>query len=300
VNARDRGRLGRGWRRRAVGPAFSVLAAAAVSLGLSGCAAWDDITVHEPFDKKVHRLFSAKPEPLQVLADSNSNGDERADALRRLREPLRYGGSQEDQDVAVKVLTTAARTELNALCRLAAIQTLRDYQDPRVVTGLVDAYFHATRFPPETATIIRCQALEALGVTGQPAAVETLVRVLRQPPVTAEAAEAERQQQMDERIAAARALGHFKQPQAAEALVVVLRGEQDVALRDRAQESLQQMTGQDLPQDAQAWADYLHQPGAGNPVVNSPPAPPQQPLANGPPRPPAPPQPIAPVGHSAP
>src|SRR5262249_36635867 len=72
----------------------------------------------------------------------------------------------------------------------------------------------------------------------------------------------DQQQDMDQRIAAARALAHFPQYQAADALVSVLRTERDsVALRNRVHESLREMTGEDLPPDAQAWADFLHKSG---------------------------------------
>ena len=36
-----------------------------------------------------------------------------------------------------------------------------------------------------------------------------------------------------------------------------------LALRDRAHESLQEATGKDLPAEAEAWADFLHQSGNG-------------------------------------
>jgi hypothetical protein len=75
---------------------------------------------------------------------------------------------------------------------------------------------------------------------------------------------------MDVRVAAARALGHFKQFQATEALLKVLQGEQDVALRDRAAESLQLATGQDFGNDAQKWSDFLHKEGPADGMANGP------------------------------
>jgi HEAT repeat protein len=232
---------------------------ALAAVGVCGCGAWDEITVKEPFKDKVHRLFGPEPDPLVVLRDS-ADGHDRARALRALREPSRYGGSAEDQDAAVKILASAASTERFAACRLAAIQTLRQYRDPRTVKALEDAYYRAGSFGPEIATVIRCQALEALGDTGQSAAVEVLVRVLKEPPVAAEGSETEKLQKNDERLAAARALGKFRHYQATAALVQVLRSDEDIAMRSRAHESLREATGQDLPADAQAWADYLSHP----------------------------------------
>jgi HEAT repeat protein len=234
-------------------PAWLPAAVAAAALAAGGCASfWDDVTSR---DFKIDQMFT-RPNPLIVLRDS-TDGDERARALRALREPLQYGGDQRDQDTVVQVLTTAAVGDRQTVCRLAAISSLRTFQDPRAVEALKEAYYRAGSLnSAETASILRCQALEALGATGQPAAVDLLVRVLREPPV--EGAEQDKQQKMDERIAAARALGNFKHYQAAEALVEVLRSDQDVALRDRAHDSLRQMTGKELPEDAQAWDDLLH------------------------------------------
>ena len=126
----------------------------------------------------------------------------------------------------------------------------------------MDAYERASYFQrdrPDALETIQEQALQALGVNGNPVAVDLLVRVLKTPPVTG--TDKDKQNDLNQRIYAARALAHFPQYQAAEALVSVLRTEQDVALRNRATESLQEITGQDLPPNAEAWADFLHKSG---------------------------------------
>jgi hypothetical protein len=267
VDVRKRRRRGTGNRFR-VWCGVRVFLAALASCGLGGCAGtWDEVTSRD-FSFKA---YFHKPDPLVVLRDSTDN-DKRAEALRALREPRQYGGTQEQQEVVVQVLTTAATGDRSWVCRNAAVQSLRAFKDPRAVAALKEAYYRAGSLNPEAAANIRCQALAALGDTGNPDAVETLVRVLRAPP--AEGAEVDRQQQLDERIAAARALSNFKHYDATEALVEVLRGEQDVALRDRAHESLKLATGKNLPPDAQAWADFLHPSGdrpapeGGNNVFN--------------------------------
>jgi hypothetical protein len=250
----------RGQRHPASAPAvrprclFVLLAAGCLAPG--GCANfWDEVTSRDFHFKDV---FAPRPDPLWVVRNS-PDGDKRAKALRALQEPLAHGGSAEQQEVVVQVLLYAASKDTQPLCRLGAIQSLRRFMDRRTVEGLKDAYYRAGSFNAETATVIRCQALEALGETASPAAVELLVGVLREPPVAGP--DPDRQQKLDERIAAARALGHFKNYQATEALVGVLRTDQDVALRQRANESLQSATGQDFPADARVWADFLHQPG---------------------------------------
>jgi HEAT repeat protein len=247
------GKRGGGWRCLA-GAAFT-------GLGLCGCSGfWDEVTSR---DFEVHALF-VKPNPLVVLKESN-DGDARAKALRALREPQQYGGTKEEQEAVVRILTTAAVTERQPLCRLAAIQSLGNFKDPRATQALKDAFYQAGSFPPDIATRIQCQALASLGETGDPGAIDLLVRAVKQPP--AEGAEQDKQQTLDVRIAAARALGKFNQPQGTEALVLVLRTEKDVALRDRAHESLQASTGKDLPPDPKAWEDLLHQANAGNSQV---------------------------------
>jgi len=196
------------------------------------------------------------PDPLKVLAES-SDGDQRADALRRLREPITNGGTQDDQDKYVEILITAATTEQRALCRLAAIETMQHFKDKRVVKGLEDAYYRAGFFTPEQAAIIKVRAIEAMGETRQPEGIGFLVKILNEPAPAREASEGEKQLTTDERIAAARALGHFKGSKPTGALLLVLQREQDVALRNRAHEALVASTGKELPPDANLWADYL-------------------------------------------
>ncbi len=186
-------------RRRSAGRGLLTFALAAACLGSVGCGTfWDDVTRR---DFSFNRLF-AHPDPLVVLRDSQ-DPDDRARAMRALREPLQYGGDQHDQDVVVSVLTTAATSDRQIVCRLAAVSALRHFKDPRAVEGLKEAYYRAGNVNPETATILRCQALDALGATGQPGAVELLVKVVKEPPV--EGATEDKQAKMDERIAAARA-----------------------------------------------------------------------------------------------
>jgi HEAT repeat protein len=229
------------------------VALACVCLG--GCAhTWDEITSR---DFKFKEIF-VKQDPLVVLRDSK-DGDRRAKAYAALKEPLRSGGTQQDQDFLVEVLAAAAKTEPQFYPRLVAVHKLGEFKDPRVVGALVDAYYSASAFPPESASLLRCQCLLALGQVGHPAGVELLVRVLRQGPM--EGPEEDRRRAFDERIAAARALGRFRQYQATEALVGVLSTDKDVALRKCAHESLQACTGKKLPPDYLAWEEFLHRQG---------------------------------------
>ena len=232
-----------------------------LTLGLAACGCagfWDEVTSRE---FKFKDVFKPAPEPMWVIRNS-TDGDKKSKALRKLKEPLQNGGTQQQQDEVVAALVAGATEDPQPLCRMAAISTLQHFKDPRAAKALVDAYDRASYFQrerPEAMATIRCQALAALGVNGNPIGTPLLVEVVGAPQTVG--VEKEKQQSMDERIAAARALARFPQYQAAEALVRVLRTDQDVALRNRAGESLREMTGQDLPTDAEAWAGFLHKSG---------------------------------------
>jgi len=257
--------------------------AALVSLGLCGCAGfWDRVTSR---DYKLGETFGPKPNPLVVIAKSN-DGDKRAAAYAELREPKQYGGSDAEQDAVVLVLVAAARSDSQPLCRLNAIHTLGSFKDPRAVQGLIDAYFAVNEtprpaktmgrldtlsstgsgIPQATANIIQVEALLALGKTKStsPAVLDLLTRVAAQPSSAVEVSEEEKRLVLDLRIAAVRALGNFSQYQSTEALLKVLQKEKDVALRDRAVESLQLATGKKLGDDAKGWEDLLHNPASGD------------------------------------
>jgi len=208
-------------------------------------------------------VFRDPPQPLEVIRDPSKSGSERARALSCLREPLASGGSQKEQDVVIAVLNHSAAHESQAWCRVAAISSLRKFKDPRAYEGLKEAYYRAGSFSPQTASMIRCQVLTAMGEMGNAAAVELLVRVLREPPV--EGPDADQEFKLNERCAATRALGNFKQYQATAALVEALRTEQEVQMRNRVHEALVAATGKDVGLDAQSWADFLNNPQSMQP-----------------------------------
>lgn len=226
----------------------------AALLGVTGCATvWDDfVTNRERFTD----LFAEQEDPYHVIENSPS-GDKRAEALQSLPEPAVHGGSEQDQRAVLNLLKHHATNDKMVICRLAAIEALGRFRDPRAVDALKDAYYRAKSqgISGESSTIVRCHALRALGKTRQPQASSLLLTVLREPAVVGSAVEKRRK--TDERIAAARALGEFNHPDSAYALVKVLRDEKNPALRYRAHQSLVRVTGREYPPDATIWANYL-------------------------------------------
>jgi hypothetical protein len=245
---------------------FRYLAAAILIATLQACLGcanfWDEVTDH---NFEFSQLWN-KPNPYLVLQDS-ADGTKRAKALRALQEPSQHGGAPADQESVVKILTTAAVAEHTAVARMAAIESLSKFKDPRAADALIAAYYAADRYrtgagdeikyPGDMAGMLRCQSLRALGRQGDPKAVQHLVTVLKQPP--ARGPETDKQMVMDERIAAARALAKFHDPRAEEALLNVMKSEKDIALKDSAHESLQTATGKKLPPESTEW-DSLVQP----------------------------------------
>jgi HEAT repeat protein len=216
---------------------------------MCGCAGfWEDVTSR---DFKMTMLWTKAPPPLSVLRDS-TDGDKRAKAFRALGDPKQR---PDDMEVVERVLIVGASNEKQALCRLAAIDSLGKLKGERAATGLKDAYFKADQYSSETATMIRCQALLSLGENGDPSAIDLLIKVVKEPPV--EGSEQERQQAVDVRIAAARALGYYHAYPAAEALIRVMQSEKNVALRNRAHDSLVTVTGRQIPDDYKDWDGLL-------------------------------------------
>lgn len=222
-------------------------------VSLSGCASfWDDVVTNRNRDIKGYFL---PPEPLEVIRDS-TDGAKRGQALAALEEPLEHGGTKEQQEQILKFLTVAALNDKESLCRLGAIRALGKWKDPRAVRILEDAYLQRMSFSPEIQLIIRQQVLASLEQTGNSEARHLLIKAARQPNSTG--SYQERQQVLDERLSAIRGLAKFKQYDATETLLHILETEKDVALRDRALESLRTATGKNLPAEAAAWREFLH------------------------------------------
>ncbi|MEZ6143047.1 MAG: HEAT repeat domain-containing protein [Zavarzinella sp.] len=145
--------------------------------------------------------------------------------------------------------------------------------DVQPVAGLEKANEVAS-FTPDTITTIRCRSLAGLGKIQSPKARELLIEVAKQQQTNINP-----QQNLDSlslarfnatvgtnetdhqtvRLAAIRSLGEYRNdPAAMQALVEIMESERDVALRSRAHESLEMMSGQSFPADPKPWKEWLN------------------------------------------
>jgi hypothetical protein len=233
--------------------AFCLAASAGASV--AGCAnTWDDVT-----SRNFHfRSIWEHSDPVAVLQTS-TDGDDRAKAIGALKEPRTHGGSTAEQDQALQWLTQAAVSDSQPVCRLAAIQALGRFTDPRCVPTLIAAYEAAPQMTPEVTVAVRCSALAALGESRQQTAIAFLIREASKASPT-EVVDREINQARDVRLAALRALKNFEaSAEVSAAMMQILRAEHDVAVLDRARETYVKVAGREPP-------DYSTAPAAPAPL----------------------------------
>jgi HEAT repeat protein len=243
------------------------------SVGLAGCASTVDTLTSRKFRQRPFEALFNPGDPLTVMRTS-PEGDERAAAMRRLKEPVLSGRPQEEQDEAVQLLTTAATSDPSPVVRVAAVDALGRFQDERAVGVLTAAYHQAAGvaakpkvvqagfggadrlslagpvgFAPEMVTVIRTRVVESLAQTGRAEAVPVLTRV-----ATGQDEDGP-DPDRDVRLAAVRGLAKLRVPESAVALARVLADEKgkDPALAGRAHEGLVSLTGQPHPADPEQW-----------------------------------------------
>lgn len=250
----------------------------------SGCATtWDTVTSRKFRQNPLKAMFQTD-DPLTVMR-SNPEGDERARAMQRLKEPIRHGGTSTEQDEAIRLLSDAATADPSPLIRVAAIDALARFEDTRTTAILAAAYqagdgvppgvekpkrrrslnpddpaLLAERFslrgpvgfPDEVTSTIRSRAITALANTGRAEAL----------PILSVAAQGggENPIDRDTQLAAVRGLARMRAPDSVRVLIDVMKSEKgkDPALTTRARESLVSLTGKDYPPDPQMWETALN------------------------------------------
>lgn len=282
--------------------AIAIAAVAAALPGLAGCAGtWDTVSSRNfrkaPFDT-TYRMIVPEDPMVVLRADPPRDGDERAKAMRRLKEPIAAGLGQQDQDQMLDLLARTATADNSPVLRIAAIEALGRFSDPRAAGALQVAYMKAhgradgtpdplsadagiqlagaggrsmsraslvplsgpVGFAPDVVEAVRCRALESLGRTSHPDAVPFLSAVAAGPvsPQSPEGCE-----DREVRLAAVRGLTSCRHPESVVALTKVLSAERgkDSALTGRAHDGLINLTGKRLPADPKQW-DEVVQAGA--------------------------------------
>lgn len=126
---------------------FRVTVLAGFVVASTGCAGtWDTLTSRQFRDHpwQTTKRMVAPEDPVAVLlADPPREGYERIDALRRLKEPVRHGGTQEEQDAVLAVLERAATADSSPALRMEAVGALGRFEDVRAVRALMVAYQNA-------------------------------------------------------------------------------------------------------------------------------------------------------------
>jgi len=280
----ERGRIERGryaMRR-------TILAAGTLALGLTGCAStWETVSSRTFRESPMKALF--KNDDAMTVLRTKVDGNARADAMRRLKEPAASGASKEEQDEALQMLGVAATTSPSPVIRTAAIDTLGRFRDPRAVKLLIAAYHKADGLPEELAkpdgvtpvgsiestlmsagmngplgfdpafvSTLRSRTVTALSLHAEPEAIQFLGNVALTPTNKDDPAS-----DRDVRAAAVRGLGQIKSPEAVAQLSRVLTAEQgkDVVLSQNAHDGLKGLTGKDLPADPKKWAEVVQAGG---------------------------------------
>jgi len=268
---------------------------------LAGCAGFDDIGTRRFKEAPFNTLFVAE-DPMTVLRQSGE-ADQRVRAMKNIKEPTASGGSQADQDELIAILSSAALSDIQGVCRLAAIDTLSRFQDPRASEILIKAWAVAspvapepapkqglaqaslTRplpglpFTPEVSIAVQGRTLEAIGQKRTPEGLAILVKIAEAPVAKKKERTIEMdilgtggddQSQFELRLAAIRGLGYYlSEPKAIECLIRILQTDRDVAIRGRTQASLVKITGQSFGSEYEVWLKWWQ---AGGTVNTEPPS----------------------------
>lgn len=270
-------------------------AVAGAVLLLTGCSSTAERLSSRRFREKPFSTLFSSEDPMVVLTRDSSEGDDRLQAMRSLKEPLQRGGSQAEQDAIIKILSDTATSDPQGICRLTAIETLGRFQDPRIPgilvdswknapissaggpsgTGVVQASFnpslpgtrHAATYSLDMTCRIQGQILESLGKGKSSESLTLLCEVASKPVKRVEPKsdfdtpvyDADHYR-FDIRLAAIHAMRHYTGDRtAAQTLLKALQDDRDTAVQNRCMESLTAITGQPHGNDPKAWLEWAKQ-----------------------------------------
>jgi HEAT repeats/PBS lyase HEAT-like repeat len=269
---------------RTVNNRFLILLGTASSIGLVGCAStWDRVS-SQTFRNSPYRAMTNNDEPMQVLR-TKTDGTSRAEAMRKLKEPLASGQPEQVQAEALQLLAEAATNNPSPVVRTAAIDALGRFRDPRAVNILIAAYHRAdgtatdpkaagdiqqagavesysnpsnlmgpVGFEPAFITTLRLRVAKALANTSQPEAVQFLAKVAQTRP----SGKTEDPSERDVRAAAVRSLGSIRTKESVAVLAEVLKAEngRDVVIAGHAVDGLKKLTGKNIA-EPEKWSEVV-------------------------------------------
>lgn len=255
-----------------------------VSFGLVGCAStWDRVSSKSFRDAPITAM-TKNDEPMHTLV-TKKDGNSRTEAMRKLKEPIANGQSEQVQSEALQILADEATGSPSPIVRTAAIDALGRFRDPRAVNILIAAYHKADGhsndpgpngelvqtgavadesfrnpssllgpigFEPAFITTLRSRVATALANTSQPEAIRFLAKVAQTRPATAVEDPSER----DVRAAAVRSLGSIRTKESVAVLADVLKAEngRDVVIAGHAVDGLKRLTGKNYAAEPEKWS----------------------------------------------
>ncbi len=211
-----------------------------------------------------------KPDPWTEVKNTANSPDRRARYVALLQEPAQHGGTAVQQEEVFGMLAVMAKSDPAPICRMQAIAKLSEFKDQRRVRALQEAYDNAKTSNLEVNSQIRQIALKGLGESRDPEAQKLLLDVGRA--YAAGENVFDHQLTLEERLTAVRGLANYRGRVVNEALMQIVRNpREDIALRDRAFQSLRSVTGRtELPNDTKAWEQVMNTtPDAAAPLEKS-------------------------------
>jgi hypothetical protein len=270
---------------------LKLIALMAIGSTLTGCASgWDTLTSRRFRESPFKTMFQPE-DPLVMLRDHADDADIKARAFQHLTEKEIQKMASADQDFVLGHLGTAATSDPNPWVRIAAVDALGRFDDPRATQSLIAAFHQATGrttesrpisspempssllpmaagrtptaltrydltgpkgFTTDQVATIRGRAMESLAKFEQPEALQLLTEVaLNQSPSLNDDI-GSREFVRQQAVAC---LGTMRSPESVQALSKVLNAEQgrDLTLSRLAHQGLVDSTGQKHPADPETW-----------------------------------------------
>ena len=136
------------------GRIIGLLGILVMGLSCTGCAQQLDALTSERLRNDPLHLMFGSDDPIFILRNVEDS-DARLRAMQDLKEPKLDPKTAPVQDEIVQILAVTANSDNHAVCRLAAVEALARFDDPRAGQILVDAYHNASDDAPRWSKLIR-------------------------------------------------------------------------------------------------------------------------------------------------